>query len=371
MKPRLSAYVGAVLLVALSTAVTGALWTWMAPSSSTLFFPAVMIAASYGGRGPGLVATTLSAAAIAYFFMPPYWSFKVGAADLIRLVAFIAATMLIASVADARRRAERAFRQASDRSDHLYQELQASFERESRAEGFRQTEHLKASLLDALTHNLRTPLTAMKAAVTALRHGGVAEDHARRELVEVIDEEVDRLNRFVGGLGTPTTPSRIQSIAIRELLATMRSRAEAIASGHQILTDIEDDDEGGVVEVDPASTVEALYLVLDNAAKYSRPGTSIRVTSARCDAHHARVTITDEGPGIPLDMRERVFERFFRIPHPADVDVPGSGLGLAIARQLLLTQGGRIWIEDPPSGTGAAVVIELPTAIRSDYFLSN
>jgi two-component system sensor histidine kinase TctE len=118
--------------------------------------------------------------------------------------------------------------------------------------------------------------------------------------------------------------------------------------------------------VDRASVVEALYMVLENAAKYSRPGTAIQVAVARHDAHHARVSITDEGPGIPRELRERVFERFFRMPVLSGPAVSGSGLGLSIARQLVATQGGRMWIEDAPGGVGTSVVVTLPTDVEVD-----
>lgn len=362
---RALAVVLAATAVAVASLATGVLWPWLAPSVSVLFFPVVMVVATYGGLGAGLIATLLSAASLAYFFMPPYWSFRVGAADLVSLVAFVGATVLIASVANARRRAEDALRRASERSDQLYHELQASFARESQAEGMRQTERLKAGLLDALTHNLRTPLTAMKAAVTALRADEVTMDvETRRELVEVIDEEVDRLNRFVGGLGSATTSDGIRSVDIVDLLQAVQHKADVLTQSHRLVVD--PGREVSTVEVDRASVVEALYMVLENAAKYSRPGTAIQVAVARHDAHHARVSITDEGPGIPRELRERVFERFFRMPVLSGPAVSGSGLGLSIARQLVATQGGRMWIEDAPGGVGTSVVVTLPTDVEVD-----
>jgi two-component system sensor histidine kinase KdpD len=336
-------------------------WYLLAPSATVLFFPAVMVAATYGGLGPGLTATFLSAASIAYFFMPPYWSFKVTAADFVRLVAFVGATFLITSVANARRRAEEAQRRALNRSGELYRALQESFARESQAEATRQSERLKAALLDALTHNLRTPLTAMKAAVTALRDDHLTvEPETRSELLEVIDEEVDRLNRFVAGLGTPVGSSRIRAVPATDLLQAARKKADALTRDHRLTVAV---DRGlPTVEVDWPSAVEALYMVLDNAAKYSPPGTVIEMTATRYDEHHVRVTITDEGPGIPPELRERVFERFFRIAASADT-LPGSGLGLSIAQQLVAAQGGRIWIEDAPAGRGVSVVMTLPTDV--------
>ena len=94
---------------------------------------------------------------------------------------------------------------------------------------------------------------------------------------------------------------------------------------------------------------------------------TIQIRATRADPDHVRLTVTDQGPGIPADMRSRVFERFFRIPgrEPVDSRRGGAGLGLPIARRLVEAQGGQIWIEsspDPPTGT--AMVVVLPAAIE-------
>ena len=88
-------------------------------------------------------------------------------------------------------------------------------------------------------------------------------------------------------------------------------------------------------------------MLLDNASKYSPPGTRIRVAASVADDHFVRVSVTDEGPGVPPELRERVFEKFFRIPgrEPSDPRRVGIGLGLPIARRLVEAQGGRISIE--------------------------
>src|SRR4029079_13120371 len=103
------------------------------------------------------------------------------------------------------------------------------------------------------------------------------------------------------------------------------------------------------------SVAEVLYILLDNASKYSPPGTTIAIrASRRPDEQYVRLSVADERPGIPPDMQERVFEKFFRVPgrEPYDRRRGGVGLGLVIARRLVEAQGGRIWIEAAGSTRG-------------------
>jgi two-component system sensor histidine kinase KdpD len=229
---------------------------------------------------------------------------------------------------------------------------------------------LKSALLDALTHNLRTPLTSIKAAVTALialweRTTDLSVE-ARRELLAVIDEESDRLNRFIEGLSTPdlvpvSTRYRRAS-RVEDLVQAALLRSEPITRNHEIVVELE----GTLpsVSVEPASIVEVLYILLDNASKYSAAGTPIVVRAAQTDDGYVRASVSDGGPGIPPELRERVFEKFFRAPiQEFDDRRPGGiGLGLPIARSLIETQAGRLWIEETPHSRGATVVMTLPVA---------
>jgi two-component system sensor histidine kinase KdpD len=288
---------------------------------------------------------------------------------LVAVAATAAAVGFLAARADRRRREAIESRREVER---LYQELQTAFDRASETEAARRNEQLKAALLDALTHNLRTPLTSIKAAVTALM--GTAKWYeanlpleARRELLQVIDEESDRLNRFIEGLSTADSrdaakPASFATIPLHELVDAGLSRGGTITRDHRISVEIAD----GVppLAVDPAAIAEVIYILLDNATKYAPAGTLVRVIGSRHDERYAMIEVADEGPGIPPLLRERVFDKFFRIRgrEPLDPHRASVGLGLPIARRLVEAQGGRIWIENPASRRGTAVIMMLPLA---------
>jgi two-component system, OmpR family, sensor histidine kinase KdpD len=146
------------------------------------------------------------------------------------------------------------------------------------------------------------------------------------------------------------------------VIRTGLQRAETVTRDHRIVVAI---DEGlPAVSVDAASITEAIYILLDNASKYAPVGTTITVAASRGDDREVRITVVDEGPGIPADLRERVFEKFFRVParESHDPHRGGVGLGLPIARRLIEAQAGRIWIAAPASGRGTTVTITLAAA---------
>jgi len=336
----------------------------------------LLLDARFLGALPALAASVVAAIAFARYFITPAGLSVGDASDWAALISFIIIAVVggeLASAAERRAAEAQAGRREIER---LYQELQIAFERASEAEAARRNEELKAALLDALTHNLRTPLTAIKAAVTAMlasREVGMPElsDESRGELLQVIDEESDRLNRFIEGLSTtgqgdaPPLP-RVRAAPLDAIVRAGLLRADTITRDHVLRVQVDRD--LPPVAVDSPSVAEAIYILVDNASKYAPAGTTIQIRAARADEENVvRLTITDEGPGIPEEMRNRVFEKFFRIPgrEPVDSRRGGAGLGLPIARRLVEAQGGQIWIEpspDPPAGT--TVVVVLPTAIE-------
>jgi two-component system sensor histidine kinase KdpD len=366
-------YVAAAVTVAPIVLVLRLLSVSYAGIAAPLLLLDVVVVARLWGTGPALIAAASGAGAYSYYFLPPAGFGIEDAEDWIAFVTFIVTAVIageLASRAERRAAEAQAGRQEIER---LYQELQSAFERASEAEAARRNEQLKAALLDALTHNLRTPLTSIKAAVTALIRSGVwspvseLSTEGRRELLQVIDEESDRLNRFIEGLSTPTQdapmpPIHLRAIDVDSILASGLHRAETVTRDHRVL--VSQDEALPAVSVDEASITEVLYILLDNASKYAPEGTNIWVRAVQEGERHVRITVSDEGPGIPEALRERVFEKFFRVParESHDPNRGGVGLGLPIARRLIETQGGKIWIETPVSGRGTAVIMTVPIA---------
>ncbi len=369
-------YVAAVLTVGLVVGVLRFFSVSNAGIAAPLLLLDVVVVARLWGTVPALLAAASGAACYSYYFLPPEGFGIEDPEDWIAFITFIVTAVIAGELAS---RAERRAAEAQagrHEIERLYQELQAAFDRASEAEAARRNEQLKAALLDALTHNLRTPLTAIKASVTALLHRGVwapaseLSIEGRAELLQVIDEESDRLNRFIEGLSTsdraePAQPSEGRSINVETLIRSSLTRADTLTRDHRLTFEI---DEGlPPLSVDAASIIEAIYILVDNASKYAPVGTAISLQATVHDDRHVKITVADEGPGIPADLRERVFEKFFRVPARESHDPRrgGVGLGLPIGRRLVETQAGRIWIETPVSGRGTAVVMTLPIAIEA------
>jgi two-component system sensor histidine kinase KdpD len=259
----------------------------------------------------------------------------------------------------------------------LYSELRDAFERASHTEALRQSEKLKSALLDAVTHDLRTPLTSIKASITTLldeakqRLDGdepvILDRESRIEMMEVIDQESDRLNRFIGGL---IELARIEAGelqlrrhwgAVDDIIATALARADITTKGYKIELEIEP--ELPVVRVDERAVSEVMYTLIENAAKYSPSGTTIRIIAARAAEGVIRMAVEDEGTGIPVHLRKRVFDKFFRAIRNGDVgtnEPAGTGMGLAIAKGIIEAHGGDIWIEPVSDHGGTRVVFTLP-----------
>jgi two-component system sensor histidine kinase KdpD len=342
----------------------------------TLLLLVLLVATTWGSK-PGVLASILGGACFNFFFLPPYGTFII--AEPQNWIAFIA--FLITAVtagqlsARARRRAEEA-ETARREVERLYRELQNSFEKSSQAEALRQSEKLKSALLDAVTHDLRTPLTSIKASITTLLdddRGKLTDlrvgldSNARLEMMQVIDEESDRLNRFIGGL---IDLARIEAGELQlrrrwgvvdEIISAALARAEPVTRGHKVEVNVEA--ELPTVRVDEQAVSEVVYTLIENAAKYSTGIANIRINAGRSEESMIWISVEDDGKGVDVALRERVFDKFFRATRDGDISThqpSGTGMGLAIAKGIVEAHDGKIWIESGSGGKGTRVVFTLP-----------
>jgi K+-sensing histidine kinase KdpD len=334
----------------------------------------VLFIATRWGSVPAMLASVLAMLCFNFFFLPPLGTFEIAATDnWIALFAFLITAITAGQLsARAKKRAEEA-EHGKREIGRLYAELREAFERASHAEALRQSEKLKSALLDAVTHDLRTPLTSIKASITTLLDEVRGEPplaldrESRIEMMEVIDEESDRLNRFINGL---IELARIEAGELHlrrrwgvvdEIISAALSRAEPITRQHRIEVEIEKELPG--VRVDERAVSEVVYTLIDNAAKYSVAGSRIRISAQHADDELIQMAVEDEGRGIAPDLREQVFDKFFRATRDGDVSTrepTGTGMGLAIAKGIVEAHGGKIWIESVTPGEGTRVVFTLP-----------
>lgn len=228
------------------------------------------------------------------------------------------------------------------------------------------TEELKSALLSSVSHDFRTPLTAISASASSLIDYREQLDRATSiRLLRAIVDECDRLNRYtanlleMGRLEAGQAPANLQTLGISEMLSTVVQRMRPRADGHRISRLPVDADL--LVNADAALFELVLANVLDNAILYSDAGTRILIESERRDGF-CRISIADEGHGIPPEELGRVFDRFYRVSR-AEPSPRGSGLGLAIAKGFVEALGGGIEAQTPGIGEkGTRIIITLPLA---------
>lgn len=228
-----------------------------------------------------------------------------------------------------------------------------------RAEFAAETNRLKAELFAGVTHDVKTPLAAITASITSLLDGAGFSEEERREHLDMIRQEVSRLDRVVNNLldlarlrAGAIIPRKFPG-ALDELIESVVVRLRPLLDGRAI--DIQSKDDLVEIPMDVVQMDQVLTNLIENAIKFSPTASPLFITLT---GHRGavRVTVADRGPGVRKEDRERIFEPFER----ADGTASGTGLGLAIARAIIVAHGGRMWVTDAPGG-GAAFTFELPT----------
>jgi two-component system, OmpR family, sensor histidine kinase KdpD len=232
----------------------------------------------------------------------------------------------------------------------------------TRAEATRESEKLRSALLDSVTHEFRTPLTSIKASVTALLSSAKIDPEGRTDLLTVIDEETDRLNHLVGEaaemaqLDAQQVELRREAHPVREVVGAGLERSKLAVAGREVKVQIPE----GLpsVRVDLERIAEVLTQLLENAAKYSPPDTPITI-SAEPAGNMICLSVADRGPGIDDMEQSLIFEKFYR-GRDQRYRVQGTGMGLAIAKAIVEAHGGTIGVTSQ-LGSGSVFHFTVPT----------
>jgi two-component system sensor histidine kinase KdpD len=225
-----------------------------------------------------------------------------------------------------------------------------------------QSDALKSALLQSVSHDLRTPLAAIRAAAGTLRPGSALSADDQRESADAIDREVEYLNRLVTNL---LDLSRIEAGALRaqpdvfeldDLIRPAFDRLRARLADRTLQLDLA----APPIEVDPTFFEQAVTNVLENALKYSPSGSTIHISAKALDGF-VRLTIEDSGPGVPNEALPRLFEKFYHVPSGDRRSRSGTGIGLAVVRGLVEAMGGQVDARPSKLG-GLAIDLDLPAA---------
>jgi two-component system sensor histidine kinase KdpD len=221
-----------------------------------------------------------------------------------------------------------------------------------------ETSRLRAALFSGVTHDLKTPLSVITASVTSLLDGSGFSLRQRHDHLEAIRQEAEHLNRVVNNLldlsrlrAGALSPSKLPA-PIDELIEAVIARMHSLLEGRDVSMDVSET--LPEVPMDVVQMDQVLTNLLENAVKFSPPGSPVRI-SAVGNSRVVRVTVTDRGPGIAEADRGRVFQPFER----GDGQASGTGLGLAISNAIVVAHGGRMWARAAVGG-GAALTFELP-----------
>jgi PAS domain S-box-containing protein len=223
---------------------------------------------------------------------------------------------------------------------------------------------VREELLAATSHELRTPLAHIKGFTSSLRQPDIEwEEATRQDFLAEIEREADRLSVLIDDLlsmsrlesGTPEQHQRAETTP-NALVSAGLDRVRGLLGGARVCVDVPSDLPS--VLVDAAQLEQVVANLVENAAKYGPPNVEISVMAAQVGSE-LELVVEDNGPGIPDDDLERIFDKFFRARTTEHTGLPGTGLGLAISRAIVQTHGGRVWAENRPTG-GARLIVRLP-----------
>jgi K+-sensing histidine kinase KdpD len=316
-----------------------------------IYLVPVLIAALRWGLSPALFAGCVGAAASAFFFYPPIYSFMVSDFEqFIDLVLFAVVALVTSELAVSLRSqsetAERALNEARMRAE---------------------SEHLREALIGSVSHELRTPLASILGATTVLSGAPAVKAEPRlAALAAIARDEAERLNDDIQNLLDASRISseglapRFEWAEVADIVNAAVDRHRARLAGRALTVDLPG--ELPLAYVDPVLVRQALWQVIDNAAKYSAPDAPIRIAGRR-DGEGIALSVTDRGSGLSFAEQARLGERFFRGARTA-ATTTGSGLGVWIATAFLRANGASLDVISEGEGRGTTVTIHLPAPPR-------
>jgi two-component system sensor histidine kinase KdpD len=243
-------------------------------------------------------------------------------------------------------------------------ERAATVERSSRLEASREGERLRSALLDSVTHDLRTPLTAIRAAATTMVSQPDLPETERADLAAVVDEESARLDRLIGQavemaqLDAAAVQINARPQDVRELIETTVEEMRPLLRNRPVEVEVAAD--VSKAPMDRALVYRVLRHLMENATRYSPAGSPIEIHAVK-DEYRLLVTVADRGPGIDPGEQPFVFDKFFRGKKQRS-QVAGTGMGLAIAKAILEAHGGGIELRSE-AGKGTRFTFWLPLAV--------
>lgn len=334
-------------------------------SPALLLVIPIVLAGLVGGRLAAVVTAVGAALAFNFAFIPPYWTFEIHTPDDIVALAvfgFVALVVgtLVAREGERRQSAEERATELQALNDELgavQLERQRLAEEAMRAAMLERVDEQRGALLRSVSHDLRTPLAAIRAVVSDLLSGAPYDDATRAELLTLVGDEAERRDRLVANLlnlsrieARALRPDR-QEVAIDELVADTVKRLERLLVRRRVQIEIPD---LPLIQGDYTQLSQVVSNLLENAARHAPQHSTIRVGAQQRD-HSVEVWVDDEGIGVAPFEAQRIFEPFRRGEGSSS-----SGIGLAIGKAIVEAHGGRIAAEGAPGG-GARFRFSLPT----------
>jgi two-component system sensor histidine kinase KdpD len=305
-----------------------------------VYLAGVALVSVSGGRGPSVLAAALGVAAFDFFFVPPHLTLAVADAQYVVTFAVMLSVGLLIH--------------------RLSERVREQTEAAARSRAEVEVERLRHTLLSSVSHDLRTPLSAITAATTALLRDETLDARTRRDLLEAASEESQRLGQLVTNLLDMTRleagPLRLDRewLPIEEVVGSALARLDGRLGAAEVETSLPDG--LPLVPMDAVLIEQVLVNLLENALKYAGPAAHLRIAASAIPGF-VRIDVADDGPGVPTGDEERIFDKFHRGPSR----VRGFGLGLAICRAIVTAHGGTIRAENRKPH-GASLVFTLALA---------